>query len=201
MPLLILIGPKHSGKTSVGLALKAKLNAAFVDVDALIEKRNGRSARALYRKSRDAFFQAEAEAIASIKLPADDGTLIVATGGGLVDNDAALEAIGDLTDKISDKTSFIPIYLEVTAETAWRRIEAAAKRGGGMPAFLDMDKPKSARAARAAHAAIHKRRCTAYRMFAIVTVNGEAAPEEVAAAIITGIDEYKRKKIGTKQSV
>jgi shikimate kinase len=195
MPLLILIGPKHSGKTSVGLALKARLNAAFVDVDALIEKRNGRSARALYRKSRDAFLQAEAEAIASIELPADDGTLIAATGGGLVDNDAALEAIGDLTDKISDKTSFIPIYLEVTAETAWRRIEEAAKRGGGMPAFLDTDKPKSARAA---HAAIHKRRCTAYRKFALVTVNGEAAPEEVAAEIIAGIDEYKRKKIWTK---
>jgi shikimate kinase len=191
MPLLILIGPKHSGKTSVGLALKARLNAAFVDVDALIEKRNGRSARALYRKSRDAFFQAEAEAIASIKLPTDDGTLIVATGGGLVDNDAALEAIGDLTDKIS----FIPIYLEVTAETAWRRIEEAAKQGGGMPAFLDMDNPK---AARAAHADIHKRRCTAYRRLALVKVNGEAAPEDVAAAIIAGLDEYKRKRIGTK---
>jgi shikimate kinase len=179
MPLLLLIGPKHSGKTSVGLALKAKLNAAFVDVDALIEKRNGLSARALYRRSRDAFIQAEAEAIASIEPPADDGTLIVATGGGLVDNDAALEAIGNLTGK----TSVITIYIEVKAETAWQRIEETAKQGGGMPAFLDTDNHASA------HAAIHKRRSAAYRRLALITVNGEAAPEEVAAEIIVCIDE------------
>jgi shikimate kinase len=49
------------------------------------------------------------------------------------------------------------VYLEVSAETAWKRIEQAAFNGGGFPAFLDTENPKES------HAALHERRAEAYK--------------------------------------
>jgi shikimate kinase len=171
--LLILSGPKHSGKTSTGIALREILGGDFVDVDALIEAGEGVPARTLYRQGRDFFQQAETRAVSSIMARADetDGTLIVAAGGGLIDNEAAIRIIaGD--------GRVVIVYLEVSAATAWRRIEEEVRNGGGLPAFLDAENPK------ASHAALHERRAAAYKKLAHITIDAEGkSPRQIAGQI------------------
>ena len=95
-------------------------------------------------------------------------TCIIAAGGGLIDNGAALECL-----KINDITV---IYLEVSADTAWRRIETAP---GGLPPFLDTASPRET------HRALHERRAAACRATAQIIIDSETlTPEETAAAII-----------------
>jgi shikimate kinase len=175
MPLLLLTGPKHSGKTSAGRALRDVLDADFVDLDALVEEREGVPARELYRRGPDVFRQAEAEALASAVAAASADkagrTVIVAAGGGLVDNEAAVKIL-------TENPIAVIFYLDVSAGTAWNRIAEAARNGGGMPAFLDPENPK------ASHAALHERRAAAYKKLARFTVAAEGkTPAEVAAEI------------------
>ncbi|MDR1363766.1 MAG: shikimate kinase, partial [Spirochaetaceae bacterium] len=140
--LLVLTGPKHSGKSSAGRALQEILGWGFVDVDALIEEREGVSARVLYGRGRDIFQKAEEEAVISLQtgFTADKG-LIVAAGGGLSDNEGAV------TSLVRNPLAVF-VYLEVDSGTAWDRI----KKSGGLPAFLDVEDPE------AAHALLHERR-------------------------------------------
>jgi shikimate kinase len=63
------MGPKHSGKTSVGLVLAALLAGEFIDLDALIETRTGKSPRLLYIEGPDIFKEAEAQALESLIPP------------------------------------------------------------------------------------------------------------------------------------
>ncbi|MDR2444580.1 MAG: YkgJ family cysteine cluster protein [Spirochaetaceae bacterium] len=178
-PLLLICGPKHCGKTSAGLALKEILGGDFVDVDALIEEREGLTARALYRRGRTLFQEAESRAVSSIAARAKeaDGVLIAAAGGGLIDNEAAMETLAE------DGRALI-VYLEVSSAVAWRRIEEAAKNGGGLPAFLDTENPK------AAHAALHERRAAAYRERAGITIDAEGKnPRQIAAQIAALVTE------------
>lgn len=171
MPLLVLTGPKHSGKTSAGRALGEITGWEFVDIDALIEEREGVTARALYRRGHDVFRKAETEALVSVMAAAGppDKTVIIAAGGGLIDNEAAVKAL-------AGNPSAVIFYIEVSASAAWGRIEAAARNGEGLPAFLDAENPKDA------HAALHERRAAAYKKLARVTVDAEGkTPRQIAA--------------------
>ncbi|MDR0683823.1 MAG: YkgJ family cysteine cluster protein [Spirochaetaceae bacterium] len=175
--MLLLCGPKHCGKTSAALALQGILGGDFVDIDALIEEREGISPRCLYRRGRGLFQEAEARAVSAIAARAKEagGMLIAAAGGGLIDNEPAMDAV------VKDGSVMI-VYLEVSASTAWCRIEEAAKNGGGLPAFLDTENPE------AAHAALHERRAAAYKQRAFITIEAEGkTPRQVAALIVAQI--------------
>ncbi|MDR0997648.1 MAG: hypothetical protein LBL70_01155, partial [Treponema sp.] len=69
MEIILLTGPKHSGKTSAGRALvrllaeKTDPAASFIDLDELVEDRTGKSPRALYREGPEIFRKAEADAL------------------------------------------------------------------------------------------------------------------------------------------
>lgn len=88
---LVLTGFMGTGKTTVGKIVAAKLGRAFVDMDTLIQAREGRSVRALFETHGEKYFR-EREAALCAELGAQNN-LVVATGGGaLVDpeNRAAL---------------------------------------------------------------------------------------------------------------
>jgi shikimate kinase len=152
--------------------LREILGGDFVDVDALIEEREGATVRALYRRGTDVFRKAESLALSSITENAEtDGVLVIAAGGGIIDNEAAI-------DTLSEDGRALFVYLEVSAETAWRRIEEDALNGGGLPAFLDTENPKGT------HAALHERRAEAYKKRAHITVDGEGrTPRQLAVQI------------------
>jgi shikimate kinase len=170
--IILITGPKHSGKTSAGVFLAKLLGAEFVDLDELVERQTGRSPRSLFKESPELFRQAEARALAGFLSPASrerGAVLVVAAGGGLIDNAGARELLG--RPEFSGKGAAI-VYLEVTADTAWERILAEAEKTGEWPAFLGAENPREA------NAAIHERRGAAYREIATLTVNGEGKTAE-----------------------
>jgi shikimate kinase len=204
METILLVGPKHSGKTSAGRALarlwpgKNDPAASFVDLDELVEDRTGKSPRALYREGPEIFRKAEADALRSIfdregardlnpsalSGGPDDktqaGIRVVAAGGGLADNGEALDL---LKGSLSGRSGRVfTVYLEVPPETAWKRIEAAAERGGGLPPFLKTENPRET------HRQIHQRRGAIYREIADLSVRAGETPEETAARIISSLE-------------
>jgi shikimate kinase len=163
---IFLAGPKHSGKTSTGKALAALCGCAFFDLDELIAEQTGKTPRALYHEGANIFRKAEAEALAALVEAAPDGKgRVIAAGGGLIDNPEALELL--------QNNNFIFICLEVSAETAWRRILANSR--GELPPFLQTENPRET------HNALHKRRSAAYRQFSQIIIKAEKKNAEQIA--------------------
>jgi shikimate kinase len=163
MAFFVLVGPKHSGKTSTGRELARLLGLPFFDLDALIEERAGQSPRNLYRAGPAIFRAAEAEALAWLLGRESGGVL--AAGGGIIDNPAAMALLQD--------PALSTVYLEVSAETAWQRIA-----GGELPPFLQAETMEKSREK---HRLLHEQRSRAYGEFARISVAaGVKTPVETA---------------------
>ncbi len=76
---LILTGFMGTGKTTVGKLLAQRLAYEFVDTDAFIEGRAGRSIAEIFRELGEAAFR-QMEAEAALELANKDG-LVISTGG------------------------------------------------------------------------------------------------------------------------
>jgi len=180
--MIVLIGPKHSGKTSAGRELALLLKIPFYDLDALIEERAGQSVRSLYSAGPELFREAEAEALeALLSLHESDenqaeGCItggVLAAGGGITDNPAALAPLM----KGNNQGGHITVYLDVPAQTAWQRITNA----GELPPFL---RAETTEASREKHRLLHERRANGCRNIARFSVTvGEKSPAELAAEI------------------
>ena len=139
MQFIILVGPKHSGKTSAGKALAEILSCGFVDLDELVAQRSGKSPRALYSEGPEVFRKAEAGALAALF---ESGTanplpsLVIASGGGLVDNPDALSLLEQ--NSAAGHLQIISVFLDVSVKTAWDRIKTA----GELPPFLKTENPQ-----------------------------------------------------------
>jgi shikimate kinase len=172
MAFIVLLGPKHSGKTSAGKALARRLALAFYDLDLLIQQRTGQSPRALYGGGPVLFRRQEEAALAVLLAEKDTGVL--AAGGGIIDNPPALDLLGD----------HITVALEVSAETAWGRIAGGGKE---LPPFL---RAETTEASREKHRLLHQGRTGAYRTFARRRLCAEGkSPEEVAGELCLLIKE------------
>lgn len=79
---LILVGMPSVGKTTVGRLLAQKLNCAFYDTDAELEKTIGPISEFIRAHGEDAFRAAESEQIAELTKNARGA--VIATGGGAV---------------------------------------------------------------------------------------------------------------------
>lgn len=167
--ILLLTGPKHAGKTSLGRVLARLRGETFIDLDELVEQQTGKSPRTLYTESPEGFRRAEAQALASLLEAPPDGSprFILAAGGGLIDNEGARVLL--------NRPEFFIIALEVSPETAWERIIA----GKTLPPFLDTPEPRKT------HRDLHQRRTAAYKAVATMTVQGEGKdPEQIGREII-----------------
>src|SRR5262249_34991268 len=79
-PNVVLIGFMGTGKTAIGEATAARLGYAFVDTDALIETRAGRSISQIFADGGEqAFRRLETQVVAAVA--AQEGS-VIATGGG-----------------------------------------------------------------------------------------------------------------------
>jgi shikimate kinase len=173
--IVALAGPKHSGKTCAGRALAALAGAVFFDVDDEIGICSGKSARELYTQGKDVFQAAERDALESV-LRKTEGVhrAVIALGGGFSDNGAARALL--------DGRGGYIVFLALSAETAWKRIEAAQAESGELPAFLRTADPRQT------HREIHERRAAACRNSASLVVDAEnKTAAEIAAAIAAGV--------------
>jgi shikimate kinase len=169
--LILITGPKHSGKSVTALALGKITGAEAVDLDEIVERQNHKSPRELFKEGPELFRKAEALALASLVDGGNTSRLtIIAAGGGLVDNAEALAIL-------SRHGEAITVYLDVSSETAWQRI-LSTSAVGELPPFLNTENPRET------HLALHKRRAEAYKALAQIAILGDdKSPEEIAEEI------------------
>lgn len=93
MDNVILIGMMGCGKTTVGGLLAKLLGRELVDTDALIEQQEGRTISDIFAAEGESYFRS-LELRVCQKLARRSG-LIIACGGGLPTQDAAIAALKD----------------------------------------------------------------------------------------------------------
>ena len=170
MRTIVLVGPKHSGKTASGKALASLLRCAFFDLDDLVTERRGKTPRALYAESPQIFREAETAALEAF-MREESGRVparVLAAGGGIIDNPGAVAVLTKINGAIF-------VYLDISAQKAWERIN----RTGELPPFLAGENPCEI------HRRLHERRAEAYRRFTPLAVEADGkSPEEIASEII-----------------
>ena len=196
MSTIILTGPKHSGKSSAGKALASihhgtnnQIVWTYIDLDELITQQTGETPRQLYAKTPSIFQRAEAEAVSSILMTYPASTacpvsnssnqknnfLIIAAGGGIIDNAEALSVL--------KKFDAVIVYLNISADIAWSRIVGSTSTDGKqikeLPPFLQTENPQET------HRDLHKRRAAAYRKNADIIIEAEGkTPDQIAAELL-----------------
>jgi shikimate kinase len=186
--IILITGPKHSGKSLCSQVLGKITGFEVVDLDELVEEQTGKSPRTLFNEGPEVFRKAEALALASLiqplqapleqeistqqKVRVQPNGLIIAAGGGLVDNSEAVALLLEFSGISHPKLT--TVYLDVSAETAWQRIIS----DGELPPFLKTENPKET------HLALHNRRAESYKALAQISISAEnKAPDEIAIEI------------------
>ncbi len=166
MTALALIGAPGSGKSTLGPALAQRLGVPFVDVDAVIEARQGREIRDIFADDGEPAFRV-IERDVTVELLAGEG--VVSLGGG-----------APLTPEIAAALAAVPtVWLQVDARNAVKRIGLDEGRpllaGGGVRATLIK---------------LLNARTPVYRELADVEIdtNGHE-PDELVGLILTALEE------------
>jgi len=170
--MLILIGMKHCGKSTIGKIIAGKKNIPFIDLDDVIErvfspgKQPGKkmTVREIYRKKGKAVFKSmetEALSLLSSKIQKPG---VLALGGGTIENRGAMRLLKSNTTKL---------YLEIEESILWERIQK-----GGVPSFLDKKNPE------AHFHTLYIKRTLLYRLAADIIVSLYTEKSDKAAEII-----------------
>jgi shikimate kinase len=80
---VVLIGPRGTGKSTVGRLLARALGRPFVDADGALEERLGVSIAEIFRSHGEPYFRDEESATLRI-LAERPASIVLATGGGVV---------------------------------------------------------------------------------------------------------------------
>ena len=114
MKKIFLIGYMGCGKSSLGRKLAKVANMEFMDMDSIIEQREGASISDIFYYQGEEYFR-RAERCAIEDVVRNDGGSIVATGGGL-------PAWGDNMEWMTSQG--VTIYLKRSAENILSRLTA-----------------------------------------------------------------------------
>lgn len=125
MSLICLCGFMGSGKTAVGKKLAEKLGYKFVDLDAEIERQEGRSVEKIFETDGESYFRAM-EVLVGTPLFESKNT-VLAVGGGALTNPELSQLAG--------RNSLL-VYLEV--QDAWTLYDRL-KGGAGRPLLKGVD--------------------------------------------------------------
>lgn len=82
---IVLFGFMGTGKTSVGKKLAAEMNMRFLDMDHVIEEREGRAINDIFATDGEAYFRQLERSL--VKELADREGMVIGTGGGVVLNE------------------------------------------------------------------------------------------------------------------
>jgi len=112
MKNIYLVGFMGSGKSTVGKILAERLNMNFVDIDKLIEEKEGMKIKDIFEQKGESYFrELERKQIEAI---VNQERLVVSTGGGLganLDNMNLMKKNGDV------------VWLDVSLNTALDRLK------------------------------------------------------------------------------
>jgi shikimate kinase len=157
--IVYLVGMPGSGKSTVGKELAGKLGVPFVDLDAEIEQREGRTVTEIFASEGEAVFRA-LEAKELVRAATQDPS-VVACGGGVV-----LEPANRITLRNTGTCVFLDVPIEVLRD----RVKPAEDRPlihseGDLEALLVAREPL-------------------YREFAAHVVDASGDPGAIADAIV-----------------
>ncbi len=168
-PLLVLVGPPASGKTTVGTAVAAALGVAFRDTDADVEAAAGSTVADLFVTRGEPHFRALEEAAVARALAEHDGVL--ALGGG-----AVLSAATRALLVAAGRQGCTVAHLDVD-------VASAAKRAG-----LSRDRPLLAVNPRAMLRTLLEQRAPLYAEVATVVVpTAGRTPDDVVADVLAAL--------------
>ena len=130
---ILLLGMKHSGKSTLGKRLASYLGFEFVDLDELIEQiydpSGGTTCREIFKAQGGEFFAGlEAQAARKLAELALVRSMVAALGGGTIENADAMNVLQDAGIRVYLKDSFDRLYERVMRN--------------GLPAFLSSDNPR-----------------------------------------------------------
>ena len=156
--IVYLVGMPGSGKSTVGPVLAERLGVPFVELDAEIERADGRTVREIFERYGEARFR-ELEAAALTDAAARDPS-VVSCGGGVV-----LEPANRVTLRATGVVVFLSVPLDVLASrVAPAEDRPLIRHEGDLERLLEARDPL-------------------YREFAAHVVDGARAPADVAEAI------------------
>jgi shikimate kinase len=129
---IILTGFMGTGKTTVGRLVATELQHEYVDMDTLIEQRQGRTISQIFAHQGEAYFR-QLEANLCQELAEQEG-LVIATGGGALVPEANLRVM---------ERSGLVICLDCEPVTLWQRIGQSE----GRPMLAEQDESRFTRLA------------------------------------------------------
>ena len=168
-PLLVLVGPPASGKTTIGTAVAQALDVPFRDTDADVELETGNSVADLFISQGEPHFRALEERAVARALAGHDG--ILALGGGAVTS--------------ADTRKLLVDYGRSGGTVVWLDVDlaSAAKRVG-----LSRDRPILGVNPRAMLRHMLETRAPLYGEVATLSVpTGGRGPDEVVAEVLAGL--------------
>ena len=161
---LVLVGLMGSGKTTVGRALAQRLRRELLDSDAMIEAREGRTVRDIFREDGEEAFRRIETDVLQEALAAEDKAVIAAAGGVVLrpENRAALRSSGARV-----------VWLRADPATLVERV-----KGGAHRPLLDDDPQGTLQS-------MYEQRAELYREVAdaIVTVDNRSVSDVVEAVL------------------
>ncbi|MDR1894379.1 MAG: hypothetical protein LBQ61_06790 [Spirochaetales bacterium] len=188
-PGLILMGLKHSGKTTLGKLL-AGGNRLFLDLDDLILKvyrelpgdegfpppSGSPTVRDIYRRSGELFRRCETLAAREAAEIMEGRPAVLALGGGTIENSQAMLAL----EKNPGSGEVLFIYLETDEASLFKRIKAE-----GIPPFLNSQNPEKS------FSALYRRRAALCGKKADLTINlSGLSLEQSFKALLQSLGEF-----------
>jgi 3-dehydroquinate dehydratase type I len=161
--VVVLVGFMGAGKTTVGQLMAERLGLPFVDSDVLIEQRDGRAIRDIFRTEGEPWFrQLEHDTVAGLVRGPE---AVIAVGGG---------AVEDLRSRAVLRDARV-VHLRVSYDEALSRVQADAFRP--MLQRPDLDQ-------------VYRRRLPVYDDLSVVTVDTDGqTPEAIARDALAGLGQ------------
>ncbi len=142
---IALIGFMGTGKTVVGKILAAKLGKEFIELDALIARKAGKTIPAIFRnKGEIGFRELEIEVTREV---AGRKNAVIACGGGIVLNKINIDRLGKECVIICLAASPAVILKRTSADKAERPMLAVEDLASRIDELLKLRRPYYARAA------------------------------------------------------